>query len=184
MTFILNMVASIFTWSDPIKSGVVFGSLNLFFLQTVLLEEPVISVLANVFFIVSVVGIVLNYMGKDEQVSDDDEYEYIGRETFENLIFFAENLLSKIFGAGSSDMGLLQSFLACLVLYYVGMLFSLGALLWLLTIGAFSVPLLYAQNQEMVDGMLGQGKSMYSTYSTMAMDFIPRAKSAKSNKQE
>ena len=178
------MVASIFTWSDPIKSGFVFGSLNLFFLQTVLLEEPAISVLANVFFIVSVVGIVLNYMGKDDQANDDDEYEYVSRETFESLILLAENLLSKLLGAGSSDIGLLQSFLACMVLYYVGMLFSLGALLWLLTIGAFSVPLLYAQNQEMVDGMLGQGKSVFSNYSTMAMEFIPRAKSAKSNKQD
>ena len=58
-------------------------------------------------FIVPVVRIVFNYMGKDEQASDDDEHEYIGRETFEKLILLAENLLSKIFRAGSRDMGLL-----------------------------------------------------------------------------
>ena len=122
-------------------------------------------------------------MGKEEQVTEDDDFEYIDRESFENIILTAEKMLSKLFGA-STDMELFQRFMGCMVMYYVGMLFSLGALLWLLTIGAFAVPPLYAQNQDLVDGLVGQGKDAFSTYTNMAMKFIPRAQSAKSDKQD
>lgn len=136
------MVNEIFTWADPIKSGLVFGSLNLFFILTVLMETPVISVVCNVFAVLSVVGIVISYMGKEDQVTEDDDYEYISRESFEDFLVFVESYISTF--TGTSDMSLVQAFLGFFVLYYVGMLFSLGALLWLATIVAFTLPIVYS----------------------------------------
>ncbi len=60
------MVEALLSWRDPIQSGVVFGALNLFFFLTVMFDYSVITMFCYIFLSVSGVGILLNYMGKDD----------------------------------------------------------------------------------------------------------------------
>ena len=92
------MVAAIFMWENPIQSGLVFGSLNLLFLLVVWLDYPVIAIVCYLFFTLSLVGIAVNYLGKDEQQTDEDDYEYINRELFENVLVFLEAYIYKFSG--------------------------------------------------------------------------------------
>lgn len=84
------MVAAIFMWENPIQSGLIFGSLNLLFLLVVWLDYPVIALACYLFFTLSLVGVAVNYLGKEDVQSEEDEYEYIDREVFENVLVFIE----------------------------------------------------------------------------------------------
>ena len=139
------MVAAIFMWENPIQSGLIFGSLNLLFLLVVWLDFSVIAIACYLFFSLSLIGVAVNYLGKDDQQTDEDDYEYIDRETFKNILVFIEAQIFKLTGT-FSDIQLIQSFCACIVLYYLGMLFSFASLLWIASILAFTVPMGYMMN--------------------------------------
>jgi hypothetical protein len=173
----MKMVKDLLSWKNPGTTGAVFGILNLAFFVQVYLGYPFLTMILYLLFGVSAVGAFLSYIGR-HAIVDDSDFEFVPRERFEQIFASVEASVSGCFPVQLDDKTCIEMFIAFALIFYIGKLFSLGAILWIVTLSAFSIPALYDQNTKHFHNFINLGQHYFTFAREQASIHIPRAKSA------
>ena len=172
-----DKLAALLQWQDPRTTGLVFASLNMTFFLLTCGHYTLVSLLASLLLYFTVGLLLYSCMRPAESSADD--YEFISRETVEDLFVAAHEAVSCVMGPKQSFEEFMQTVLAVIVASY---LLSCICLMWLTCIAAFTLPLLYAKQKEQLDPLLAQAKEQIAQAKSMASGLIPKSsKAAKSS---
>jgi len=187
--FDLNISPSILYWSNPIKSGVVFGTVLLFMVS--LCFNSLITVVCYTFLIIMAVvaslklyTYVMVKLKKADASSDPLAPLYnhpltiphqvvsdMSPRIADTLNMFTRELRGLFFIENHVD-----TIKFCLSLYsltYIGAWFNALTLLILVWVGAFTFPKLYQMNQHEVDQAMGMINSKVEMVKEKIESFLP-----------
>lgn len=171
-------VLDLLTWKSLPDSLGVFASLNFFFLLLTVYDFSLVSLVAYLLLGYLATLYLLQVLGNP--IHTDDDYEFVSREIIEKTlatVHAKSNALLRGVSEMSMDETFVQVLLGLFLCVYLTQMFSCAGFLWLVAFSAFTLPLAYSTNSDLVDSQLKTVRGLYTNYKELAMRSIPRASS-------
>lgn len=164
-----SRIKNMLMWRNPKLSGIVFAVCMLFFYLTLFRKQSIVAVLGGLMTLYLIVGLMVvnvnNMVGNqlDKFIKRPAVSEPLFKKELVN--YWAETLMDE----GNEIGEVLRDVLYCddtkrtvgwifisLTVYIIGKYFSMLPVFFVLTLVAFSLPLLYERNKKEVDGALAK----------------------------
>ena len=165
-------------WKTFHESLSVFASLNFFFLLLTVYDFPLASLLA--YLLLGYLGVLYLLQLLGNPIHTDDKYEYVSREVIEKTLATVHektNALLRGVREMTMDEAFVQVLLGLFLAVYLAQMLSCSGFVWLLVLGAFTLPAAYEGRKELVSENLEKLRALYTKYKEMALKNIPRASS-------
>jgi len=193
-----NEASKIFHWRDPVKSGLLFGMANLFYILFTWGEYSLVTL--SSYLLLSLLAVCFSYAkyvvlkaswlnGKTVENPFKERFKnqkfHVKKETIDvhvNTILELINVSIDQYRDAFFVTDTLLSLKVALYLYIaatIGDWFSGITLLYLVTLGFFLWPRLYQEKQKEIDQFYGIAKTQANTYFQLALSKLPPAVTAR-----
>lgn len=174
-----SVIASVFLWRDTKLSGLLFGAAMFFFYLTLVRENSVLSILGLLFALYQLVIVGLRSAKHKFKLN----LRFISERPPGDTPLFRQDTAARwanlLVEEGNDIKDILrdiiycdapQSTTACILVgmnvYFIGQFVSLLAVLFVLTLFLFTIPLAYERNKKQVDDTMARAANTLSTKAT------------------
>lgn len=171
-----SVIASVLLWRDPKLSGLIFGTAMFFFYLTLVRDNSVLSILGLLFALYQLAIVSLRFAKQkftlnlrfiSERPSDDTPlFRQDSAIRWANLLVEEGNQVQHVL-RDIIYCDVPQSTTACILVgmnvYFIGQFVSFLAVLFVLTLILFTVPLAYEKNKKQVDDTMARAADALST---------------------
>jgi len=190
--------AKLMQWRDPVKSGLLFGIFNFFFILYTFADYSLVTIVSYVLLTLLTISIgYANYVVLKASWLQGKRVENPFQERFKDTNFHvsrqtAEKHMDTVLDFVNTTADLFRDVFYCtdnflsarfFVYFYIGATlgnwFSGATLVYLVTLGLFVWPRLYEEKKREIDHFYGIAKTQATTYFNLALTKLPPAVTAK-----
>jgi len=191
-------VSKILHWTDPVKTGLLFGIFNFFFILSTWAEYSLLTIVS--YLLLTLLAICIGYsnyvvlkaswlQGKRVDNPFKERFKdakfHVSRETAEQHLTTILDLINVTIDNFRDVFYCTDNFLSLRFAFYfymgatIGNWFSGATLLYLVTLGYFIWPRLYVEKQKEIDHFHGIAKTQANNYFQLALTKLPPAVTAR-----